>query len=124
MKRKFNPVIFVLIIPLAAVLFAAASFYFKRAAVSEAAEFPYDAYIADAGSLAGNVYKLNAQIDSQLAYGESAGKVVCVNLSGGEPLALFVPKSLSQNLYPGQKYTFEVGVLSSGAIKVLNSEKF
>lgn len=124
MNKKFNPAIFVLLIPMAAVLFAGVSLYFKKSNVSESAQFPYSAYIADSNSLAGNVYSLKAQIDSQLAFDENVGRVICVNLDGGESVALLLPTNVARTIHPGQKYSFKVEVLPTGAIQVLNLEKF
>ena len=124
MKKKFNPALFVLLIPMVAILFALASFYFKRTGISEATQFPYESYIADSTALMGNVYSLHAQIDSQLAFDTEVGRILCVRLEGDNTLAILLPLGVVKAVHPGQKYLFKVEVLQNGAVKVLDLEKF
>lgn len=124
MKRKFNPVIIAVAIPLVAVIFAIGSVFYKKSAVSRADAFPTAAYIDDSASFSGNKYVLKAQVESQLAYKADAGRLLCVRAPDGARVAIVVPNTVGKNIQAGQKYGFEVEVMPNGVLMVRGLEKY
>jgi hypothetical protein len=112
-------------IPVAAMLFALVFIFLKKAnVVNNAEEFPYATYLDSPRALDGNNYLIKAQIDSQLAYNQSAGKMVSVRTPSGARFAVFVPEGRGTNMQVGQKYNLYVNIDQNGVIIVNGMEKF
>ncbi len=88
-------------------------------------DFPAATYLESPESLQGNRYLLDAWIESQLVWREEVGRVMEVRAaSGSGKVAVFVPASLPQNLYVGQRYRMDVRVQQRGLIHVQHLEKY
>ncbi|MBO7521859.1 MAG: hypothetical protein J6T16_06435 [Opitutales bacterium] len=125
MKRKFNPVIIAIAIPLVAVAFAVGSVFYKKSATSGSDAFPTAAYIENPASFLGNRYMLKAQVESQLAYDANAGRLLCVKTPDGARVAVFVPIEIDKNIQAGQKYGFDVEVMPPNeGLKARGLEKY
>ena len=112
-------------IPAAAMLFALIFIFLKKTnVVNNAEEFPYAAYLDSPRSFDGNSYLMKAQIDSQLAYNQAAGKMVSVRTPSGARFAVFVPEGRGANMQVGQKYNLYVSLDQNGVIIVNGMEKF
>ena len=87
--------------------------------------FPSVTYLESPDNLRGNRYLLDAWIESQLVWREETGRVMEVRpASGSGKVADFVPASLNQNLYVGQRYRMDVRVQRGGLIHVQHLEKY
>ncbi len=125
MKSKATPIFISVLIPLLSVVVALALIYFKKSSLGAEDMFPYSQYMASPESLSGNSYRLNAQLNRQMALIPASGRVVLVSDSKGtSQLAILVPNKLEENLSTGQRYKFYVDVESGGKIIVRSMEKF
>ncbi|MBR4598370.1 MAG: hypothetical protein IKO42_08260 [Opitutales bacterium] len=124
MKGKFNPVIIAVAIPVLAIAFAIGSVFYKRSATSRSDAFPTAAYVDSPASFFGNRYVLKAQVESQLAYKAGSGRLLCVRAPDGARVAIVVPVEIGRNIQAGQKYGFDVEVMSNGVLMVRGLEKF
>lgn len=124
MKKSFNPIIIAIAIPVFAIIFAIASVLYKKSASSNSAMFLVDAYIDAPTSFFGNKYLLKAQVDSQLAYKEGTGRLLCVKMQNGSRVAIIVPIEIGKNIQAGQKYGFDVEVMQDGSLITRGLEKF
>ncbi|MBO5782186.1 MAG: hypothetical protein J6R08_06995 [Opitutales bacterium] len=97
----------------------------KRNSDSGLNDFPAQAYIENPKSFAGNSYKLNVQIDSQLAYAENVGRILLVKmLEKNENVPVFTLANIKNfNPMAGQKYSFCVKVADDGVLNLLSFEK-
>jgi hypothetical protein len=83
------------------------------------------AYLENANSLRGNVYKLNATVDTQLAWGPREGRLYSVEVNGrNDVLAVMIPASFnSMNIQKGQRYFFKLEVGDQGVLQVRDIRK-
>ena len=83
------------------------------------------AYLEDANSLRGNVYKVSGTIDTQLAWAPAAGRLYSVEVrEGKEMLALLIPATFnSMNIQKGQRYFFKVEIGEKGILQVRDIRK-
>jgi len=83
------------------------------------------AYLDNANSLRGNVYKLNAIVDTQLAWAPREGRLYSVEVEGRDDvLAVMIPASFnSMNIQKGQHYFFKIEVGDKGVLRVKDIRK-
>lgn len=83
------------------------------------------AYLGNANSLRGNVYKLNATVDTQLAWAPARGRLYSVEVNGRDDvLAVMIPASFnSMNIQKGQRYFFKIEVGDKGVLQVKDIRK-
>jgi hypothetical protein len=83
------------------------------------------AYLDNANSLRGNVYKLNATVDTQLAWAPGEGRLYSVEVNGrNDVLPVMIPASFnSLNIQKGQRYFFKVEVGEKGILRVQDIRK-
>ena len=83
------------------------------------------AYLDNANSLRGNVYKLNATIDTQLAWAPLEGRLYSVEVNGrSDVLAILIPVTFnSMNIQKGQRYFFKIEVSDKGILRVRDIRK-
>jgi len=88
---------------------------------------PVEAYLESAGSLRGNIYRINGVVANQLAWSPANGRLYSVDLAEGKEggvLPLLVPASFNAvNLQKGQKFHFEVEVGERGILRVRELKK-
>ena len=85
------------------------------------------AYLENANSLRGNIYKLDATIDSKLAWSPANGSLYSVSVSdnnGGQPLPLLVPAGFNAlNVQKGQHFYIRVEVGDQGVLVAQDFKK-
>lgn len=82
------------------------------------------AYMQNANSLRGNVYKLEATIANQLAWTPVAGKLYSVEADSGNVLPILVPPEFNAvNLQKGQHYFLQIEVIDKGILKLRDLKK-
>ena len=83
------------------------------------------AYLDNANSLRGNVYKLNATVDTQLAWAPLEGRLYSVEVNGrSDILAVLIPAAFnSMNIQKGQHYFFKIEVGEKGVLQVRDIRK-
>ncbi len=113
MAKKLHPAIYALAVPLCGIIIATAYFIpgiLKK--TGDANPFPYAAYRESRGSLQGNEYEFDCQIDRLLAYDENKGRLLAVTLAKGTGarVPVFVPTTLRQNFETGQRYRLNIRV--------------
>ena len=121
---KVSPLVYILALPAAVLIFAAVVLVARRTRVGDAEPFPYSAYLRDAEPLRGNTYLVRAQIESRVAYAEKKGSVYSVKLLDNTAgrLAVFVPESVRRDIEAGQRYDMRV-VLKRDRLVVEAMEK-
>ena len=83
------------------------------------------AYLDNANSLRGNVYKVTGTVDTQLAWAPLAGRLYSVEVNErNDILALLIPASFnSMNIQKGQRYLFKIEVGEKGILRVQDIRK-
>ena len=83
------------------------------------------AYLQNADSLRGNVYKLTGTIDSELAWSPTQGRLFSVIADGGtDVLPLLVPPELNHiNIQKDQRFCFKIEVGEKGILKASDMRK-
>jgi hypothetical protein len=82
-------------------------------------------YLENANSLRGNVYKLNAIVDTQLAWAPREGRLYSVEVEArNDVLALMIPATFNgMNIQKGQRYFFKIEVGDKGILRVQDIRK-
>lgn len=83
------------------------------------------AYLQNANSLRGNVYKLNATVDTQLAWAPREGRLYSVEVHGrNDILPVMIPASFNRmNIQKGQRYFLKLEVGEKGVLRVQDIRK-
>lgn len=111
---------------MAAAVLVVAAFIGSRLFLSVASE-PYRttpsldvrAYLENANSLRGNVYKIEGKIEESLAWSPSSGRLFAVSVTdGGDILPVLITKEFnSENVQKGQRYIFLLEVDNNGMLR-------
>jgi hypothetical protein len=83
------------------------------------------AYLQNANSLRGNVYKVQVVIGTQLAWAPIQGRLYSVETSdGADILPVMIPAEFnSVNIQKGQRYFFQIEVGDKGILRVQDIRK-
>jgi hypothetical protein len=85
------------------------------------------AYLENANSLRGNVYRLDGVLDNSLAWSPAKGRLVSVRMetrSSSEFLPVLVPPDFNHlNLQKGQQYYIKIEVAEKGVLKATDIKK-
>jgi hypothetical protein len=83
------------------------------------------AYLDNANSLRGNVYKLQGTVDTQLAWAPQGGRLYSVEVNGrSDILPVLIPATFnSMNIQKGQHYFFKLEVGDKGMLRVRDIRK-
>jgi hypothetical protein len=83
------------------------------------------AYLENANSLRGNVYKLDGIVDTQLAWAPGTGRLYSVEVDGRtDVLPVMLPAEFnSVNIQKGQRYFFKLEVGEKGILMVRDIRK-
>lgn len=83
------------------------------------------AYLEDANSLRGNVYKISATVDTQLAWSPAGGRLYSVQVeNGADVLPILIPAQFNAlNMQKGQRYFFKIEVGDKGILRVQDVRK-
>lgn len=82
-------------------------------------------YLQNANSLRGNVYKVSATVDTQLAWAPAIGRLYAVEVEGGsEVLPILIPAQFNElNMQKGQRYFFKIEVGDKGVLRAVDVRK-
>ena len=129
-RKKVSPLLTFGLIGITALVLGAGGIYFSQFAGGgtghDAQMLDAAAYVENANSLNGNVYRLDATIQNSLASDWGSGRFVSVKLNDASntKVAVFVPATLAQiNLQKGQRYQIVVAVVDHGLLKAKSLEK-
>ena len=83
------------------------------------------AYLDNANSLRGNVYKVSGTVDAALAWSPADGRLFSVVADGGtDMLPLLVPPEFNHiNVQKGQRFSFKIEVGDKGILKAEDMRK-
>lgn len=127
-SSKSHPAGLFLVLLLAAGALAGGVYFWTQLSDPYRTLAPMDvaAYLEDANSLRGNVYKLDASVDSQLAWTPGQGRLYSVlpHGSANDLLPILVPPAFDRtNLVKDQRFLFKVEVGENGVLKVDDMRK-
>lgn len=117
-----------IIVALALLVGAIAGGYFIYGRVSDPyrtmTALPVGDYLENSNSLRGNVYKLDATIASSIDWSPTSGRLLSVDVSGGDVLPILVPPQFNHvNLERGQRYLFKIEVGDKGVLRAQDVKK-
>jgi hypothetical protein len=114
---KINPMFFALGIPVIVIVLLLAIVLPRMAGGGKFADlspFSVDAYRKDWATLQGNTYRLDCQIEQQLAYVEGKGRMLAVKPTditrGSGRIPVFVPLGAGDSFEVGQRFKCKVHV--------------
>ncbi len=83
------------------------------------------AYLENANSLRGNVYKISVTVDTQLAWSPTVGRLYSVLIDGkSDVLPVLIPARFNQlNIQKGQRYFFKIEVGDKGILRAQDVRK-
>ncbi|MEA3189385.1 MAG: hypothetical protein QOD99_3215 [Chthoniobacter sp.] len=83
------------------------------------------AYVENANSLRGNVYKISVTVGTQLAWSPTAGRLYSVEVEGKpEVLAVLIPAQFNHlNIQKGQRYFFKIEIGDKGILRASDVRK-
>lgn len=85
------------------------------------------AYLENANSLRGNIYRVSGSVWNSLGWSPAAGRLFAIEVGAGKPgdlLPVLVPAALNHvNLQKGQRFVFEVEVIEDGVLQVKSLRK-
>lgn len=83
------------------------------------------AYLENANSLRGNVYKISATMGSQLAWSSKVGRLYSVEVEGGgNVLPILIPAQFNDlNIQKGQRYFLKIEVGDKGVLRAQDVRK-
>ncbi|MEI6280345.1 MAG: hypothetical protein WCQ16_13340 [Verrucomicrobiae bacterium] len=81
------------------------------------AELDVPAYLENANSLRGNIYKLEGEVSNSLAWSPTSGRLIAVDVKN-ETLPILVTSEFNaMNIQKGQKFLFVLDVDENGTLK-------
>lgn len=127
---KINPLVFALGIPVVVIVILLAVVVPRMAGGGKFADlspFSVDAYRKDWATLQGNAYRLDCQIEAQLAFVEGKGRILAVKPTetklGAGRIPVFIPLDAGDSFEVGQRYKCKVRV-SRDLLVVEGLERF
>lgn len=81
------------------------------------------AYLDNANSLRGNVYKIEGEVSNSLAWSPTAGRLIAVEVEDDIIPVLVTPEFNVINIQKGQKFIFVLEVDENGVLKTRNLSK-
>jgi len=85
------------------------------------------AYLENANSLRGNVYKISGEVGAQLAWSPSVGRLYEIEVEGknsADVLPVMIPAQFNHlNIQRGQRYFFKIDVGEKGILRVQDVQK-
>lgn len=125
--KNNKPTIIAVLIPLISVMIAGTFIYMsksKKSAEGESNALPFERYMENPTSFAGNCYEISASVDSQLAYVDNKGRIILLKTFAGKSLPIFVPATITGfNPNVGQRYTFQTKIDQNGKLILTDFRK-
>jgi len=81
------------------------------------AELDVPAYLDNANSLRGNVYKIDGEVSDSLAWSPASGRLIAVDVKNETLPVLVTPEFSAINIQKGQKFLFVIEVDENGTLK-------
>ncbi len=81
------------------------------------------AFLENANSLRGNVYKVEGEVSNSLAWSPSAGRLIAVDVKEETIPVLVTTEFNAMNIQKGQKFIFLIEVDENGLLKTKNLSK-
>jgi hypothetical protein len=77
------------------------------------------AYLENANSLRGNVYKIEGKVEEQLAWSPTSGRLFSISVGNGEDVlpVLITTQFNSENIQKGQRFIFLLEVTDDGMLR-------
>jgi hypothetical protein len=128
-SRELNPLWPVTAVLLVAAVIGGAFFFFgqKRDPYRTLESLDPSAYLDNANSLRGNVYKIEGTIQNSLSYSPEFGRLFHIDVGDGRDihsLPVLIPAALNHvNVQKGQRFYFKVSVEKNGILLVQDMEK-
>ena len=120
-KSTFQPGWLILVAVLVvAVIFGSQLFHTTAADPNRTvAQFDVAAYLDNANSLRGNVYKVDGEVSNSLAWSPTAGRLFAVDVDQGKnTIPVLVTKDFNEiNIQKGQKFIFVLEVDEKGLLR-------
>ncbi len=123
-KISVGTLVFVVVLVVAGM--GGGAYYFSQVSDPYRTIAPLDlaAYLDNANSLRGNVYKIDATVENSLSWSPTKGRLISVVTPDGGIVAIFVPAKFNYlNLQKGQRYQFKVDIGQDGLIEVVDMRK-
>ena len=125
--KKNKPIIIAILIPLISLMIAGVFVYMgksKKSAENDSNALPFERYMENPTSFAGNCYEISASVDSQLAYVDNKGRIILLKTFAGKSLPIFVPATITGfNPNVGQRYTFQTKIDQNGKLILTDFRK-
>ena len=132
-SSRISPVTLILCAVLVIGAIGAGSFFLGSSGNPYRGIQPLDtaAYLDNANSLQGNIYRIDGVVQNSLAWSSTKGRLISVEIkkegdSGGpsEVIGIFVPAEFNHiNIQKGQRYQFKVEVVKEGVIQARDLRK-
>lgn len=104
--KKQTSILIAILIPLVLLIVVLVFFLVKNSTDSYLTSLPIERYVDTPKSFAGNIYSLNATIDSQLAFVENKGRIILLKTSENRSIPIYILASregfnpmLDKNIY-------------------------
>lgn len=124
-KSSLKPLWILAVIALLATAFLGASLFqsngsdpFRTVAVLD-----IPAYLDNANSLRGNIYKVEGEVSNSLAWSQSFGRLIAVDVEDDTIPVLVTNEFNAINIQKGQKFIFVIEVDENGVLKTKNLSK-
>lgn len=126
-SSSFNPLLLVGLLVLLVAALAGGWFVYSRVSDPYRTLTPLDvaAYLDNANSLRGNVYKISATVQTQLAWSATSGRLYSMETeNGGNLLPVLIPAQFNEmNIQKGQRYFLKIEVGDKGILKAQGIRK-
>jgi hypothetical protein len=125
-SSSFNPLLLVGLLVLLVAALAGGWFLYSRVSDPFRTLTPLDvpAYLDNANSLRGNVYKITATVQTQLAWSTSGRLYSVETENGGNLLPVLIPAQFNEmNIQKGQRYYLQIKVEDKGILKAQGIRK-
>src|SRR3954467_2894470 len=125
-SSSFNPLLLVGLLVLLVAALGGGWFLYSRVSDPYRTLTPLDvpAYLDNANSLRGNVYKITATVQTQLAWSTSGRLYSVETENGGNLLPVLIPAEFKEmNIQKGQRYFLKIEVGDKGILKAQGIRK-
>ena len=120
-KSTFQPGWLIVVAVLVLVAFLGSKVFHTQAADPDrsVAQFDAAAYMENANSLRGNVYKVDGEVSNSLAWSPTSGRLFAVDVDQGKnTIPVLVTKEFNEvNIQKGQKFIFVLVVDEKGLLR-------
>jgi len=118
-NSSINPVWLLLAVGLILIAFVGSRFFLSSGSdpYRTIAALDVSAYMENANSLRGNIYKAEGEVSNSLAWSPTAGRLIAVDVEKETIPVLVTPEFNAINIQKGQKFRFVLEVDPKGVLK-------